>query len=98
MLLLGSLAQQQTGPTTFPFHDMSLLQRFLPSGTFVTPAPQVQLLLFSATFNDQVKSFAMQIAPRWVVGGVFTSGRALHHATDQGGHRKRGAALHVTKP
>ena len=27
------------------------------------PSLQVQLLLFSATFNDTVKRFAMQIAP-----------------------------------
>ncbi len=26
--------------------------------------PSVQLLLFSATFNDSIKKFAMQIAPR----------------------------------
>ena len=28
------------------------------------PTPQVQLLLFSATFNDTVKKFAMSIAPK----------------------------------
>ena len=27
------------------------------------PPPQVQLLLFSATFNDTVRGFAKQIAP-----------------------------------
>lgn len=32
-------------------------------GFLVLPA-QVQLLLFSATFNDNVKNFAMQISPQ----------------------------------
>jgi ATP-dependent RNA helicase DDX19/DBP5 len=26
--------------------------------------PEVQLLLFSATYNDQIKQFAMRIAPQ----------------------------------